>query len=343
MNPTAKRELGGSGVEVTVLGFGGGMLGEQYVRLTEADASATVEAAYQAGMNLFDTAPHYGHGLSEARTGHVLRQKPRESFVLSTKVGRYLAPPTKEAPLDLSPYLGGLAFNEVFDYTRDGTLRALDQSMARLGISSIDCVVIHDVDVWTHGTREVYREKFRETMDGCYPCLAELKAQKVIKAIGVGVNEVEVSIEFANAGDFDFFDLAGRYTLLEQGGLDDFLPLCLKKNIGIMLGGPYNSGILATGARPGANYNYKPAPPDVMERVSRIEAVCSRHAVPLAAAALQFPLGHAAVSTMIPGTSSARNVERNVKLMSHSIPAALWDELKAEKLLDERAPVPVQN
>ncbi len=343
MDPLAKRSLGKSGVEVTVLGFGAGMLGEQYRKLEEHEAQDTVSVAYKSGINLFDTAPHYGHGLSEQRVGAVLRQLPRETYVLSTKVGRYLAPPTPEQPLDLSPYLGGLEFNEVFDYTREGTLRAIDQSMARLGISSIDCLVIHDVDVWTHGTEEAYRREFKVAMDGCYRVLAELREQKVIKAIGVGVNEVSVCMEFAAAGDFDFFDLAGRYTLLEQGGLDDFLPLCVEKDIGIMLGGPYNSGILATGAIEGANYNYQPAPPDIMERVRRIEAVCARHSVPLAAAALQFPLGHPSVTSMIPGTSSSRNVERNFKLMSHAIPADLWAELRHEGLLHEQAPLPPAN
>jgi D-threo-aldose 1-dehydrogenase len=340
MNPLSKRTLGKSGVEVTVLGFGGGMLGEHFRRLTEADAQRTVEAAYQIGLTLFDTSPHYGHGVSEQRIGLVLRQHPRESYVLSTKVGRYLAPPTAERPLDRSPYVGGLDFNEVFDYTRDGTLRAIDQSMARLGISTIDCLIIHDVDVWTHGTEQAYQAKFKEAMDGSYRVLHELREQHVIRAIGVGVNEVRVCMAFATAGDFDFFDLAGRYTLLEQGGLDDFLPLCEKRNIGIMLGGPYNSGILATGAVAGATYNYVPAPPDIMDRVRRIETVCRRHSVPLAAAALQFPLGHPSVTSMIPGTTSAANVERNFRCMSHPIPAGLWAELKHENLLDERAPVP---
>lgn len=340
MNPLNKRVLGKSGVAVTILGFGGAMLGEQYRRLSEEEASETVEVAYKKGINLFDTSPHYGHGLSEQRMGLVLRQKPRETYILSTKVGRYLAPPTAEHPLDLSPFLGGLEFNEVFDYTRDGTLRAIDQSMARLGISSFECLIIHDVDVWTHGSEQAYREKFKEAMEGCYRVLDELRSQGVVKAIGVGVNEVPVCMDFAAAGDFDFFDLAGRYTLLEQGGLDDFLPLCEKKNISIMLGAPYNSGILATGAVEGAHYNYKSAPPEIMERVRRIESVCRRHAVPIAAAALQFPLGHRSVASMIPGTSSASNVERNFQLMSHAIPAALWDELKHEGLLSIQAPVP---
>ncbi len=193
---------------------------------------------------------------------------------------------------------------------------------------------------WTHGSRAAYEQKFKEAMDGSYRVLSELRSQGVIKAIGVGLNEVHICMEFAAAGDFDFFLLAGRYTLLEQGALDDFLPLCEKRNIGIMLGGPYNSGILATGAVEGAKYNYVPAPPEIMDKVRRIEAVCKRYGVPLAAAALQFPLGHPSVTSMIPGAVSPAETKRNIDLMAHAIPSALWAELKSEKLLAERASVP---
>ena len=340
MDPKSKRSLGKSGVAVTVLGCGGGPLGDMYRLLDEDSAVGTVEAAYEGGVTLFDTSPFYGHGLSERRFGTALRTKPRDSFVLSTKVGRVLIPPTNGQPLDRTPFKGGLDFNHVFDYTRDGTLRSIDQSMARLGISSIDCLIIHDADVWTHGSRAVYEEKFKEAMEGSYRVLHDLRAQGVIKAIGVGINEVDICMEFAAAGDFDFFLLAGRYTLLEQGALDEFLPLCEKRNIGIMLGGPYNSGILATGAIEGATYNYVPAPPEIMDKVRRIEAVCKSHGVPIAAAALQFPLGHPSVTSMIPGAVSPSETKRNLELMAHPIPAALWGDLKAEKLLAERAPVP---
>ena len=340
MKPTTLRKLGKSGVEVTVLGTGGGPLGDMYARFDPAAALATLEESYAAGVNLYDTSPFYGHGLSEHRFGQVLRSKPRDSFVLSTKVGRYLVPPTEKTPLDRGPFAGGLDFNHVFDYTRDGALRSIDQSMARLGISSIDCLIIHDCDVWTHGSREEYEARFKEAMDGCYPLLEELRSSGIIKAIGVGVNEVDICMDFSRAGDFDFFLLAGRYTLLEQGGLDELMSVCEAKDIGILLGGPYNSGILATGAVEGARYNYQPAPPDIMEKVRRIEAVCARHGIPLAAAALQFPLGQKVVSSMIPGAVSPLEARRNVELMGTSIPAALWEELKQEGLLDSRAPVP---
>ena len=341
LNPTSTRILSDrSRLSVSVLGYGGGPIGDQYQLYDEAQATGSVAAAHDVGVTLFDTAPHYGSGLSEHRLGSVLRTKPRDSYTLSTKIGRYLEPPTQERPLERNQFAGGLDFNRVFDYTRDGTLRSIEQSMARFGINSLDCLIIHDCDVWTHGSQESYEFYFNQAMNGGYKALTELRDQGVIKAIGVGVNEVSVCMDFAKAGDFDFFLLAGRYTLLEQGALEDFLPLCVERGMGVMLGGPFNSGILATGAVPGAKYNYNDAPSDIMERVRKIEAVCTRHNVPLAAAALQFPLGHEAVKSIIPGAISAAEVMQNVALMSASIPADFWAELRVEGLLHEKAPVP---
>lgn len=341
MDPKSTRKLSAnSGLDVSILGCGGGPIGDHYKQHDNAVAIETVVSAHDSGLTLFDTSPHYGAGLSEHRMGAALRTKPRDSYVLSTKVGRILVPPTEDEPLDRDGFAGGLEFNRKFDYTRDGTLRAIDQSMARLGISSIDCLIIHDCDIWTHGTREAYAFYFKQAMEGSYNVLHELRDQGVIKAIGVGVNEVDVCVEFAGAGEFDFFLLAGRYTLLEQGALDDFLPLCVERGIGVMLGGPYNSGILATGAVEGARYNYEIAPPAIMDRVRRIEAVCTHYDVPIAAAALQFPLGHEAVKSMIPGAISSDEVRQNVALMAHKIPADLWAELRAEGLLNEQALAP---
>ncbi len=339
MNPTDKRPLGKSGVMVTQLGFGGAPLGEIYTRLSEEQALATVDAAHSEGVTLFDTSPFYGYGLSEHRFGAVLRRKPRDSFVLSTKVGRVFEAPGSEE-IDRGQWAGTLEFKPVFDYSYDGAMRSFEQSMMRMGISRIDVLLIHDVDIWTHGSREAYELRMEEALNGAYKALYALREQGVVKAIGVGVNEVESCERFARRGDFDCFLLAGRYTLLEQVALDSFLPLCEAQNIGIMLGGPYNSGILATGAVPGAKYNYKPAPPEIMDRVSRIEAVCKRHGVPLAAAAIQFPLAHPVVASMIPGAISPEEVKRNKDLIAQPIPADLWAELKHEKLIDERAPVP---
>jgi D-threo-aldose 1-dehydrogenase len=332
------RKVGRTGLDVTVLGLGGAPLGDFSELIPDDRARATVAAAYGAGVRLYDTSPLYGHGLSEHRFGAVLRNKP-DDIVLSTKVGRLLKPEKPER-IERGWFKGGLNFEAVYDYSYDGCMRSLEHSYQRLGMNRIDIVLIHDVDVWTHGNREAYDRRFGEAMEGCYRALTELRSAGVIRAIGAGLNEVEPSVRFAKAGDFDCFLLAGRYTLLEQNGLDDLLPLALKKGFSILLGGPYNSGILATGAIPGAKYNYKPAPPDVMERVACIEKACSLHSVPRAAAAIQFPLGHPSVASIVPGAVRPEEVTRNVALIATPIPAALWRDLKDEGLLDKAAPVP---
>jgi D-threo-aldose 1-dehydrogenase len=338
MTTIPTRKVGQTGLDVTVLGLGGAPLGDFSELIPDDRARATVAAAYDAGVKLYDTSPLYGHGLSEHRFGAVLRNKP-DDIVLSTKVGRLLKPEKPER-IERGWFKGGLNFEAVYDYSYDGCMRSVEQSYQRLGMNRIDIVLIHDVDVWTHGSREAYDQRFGEAMDGCYRALTDLRSAGVIRAIGAGLNEVEPSVRFAEAGDFDCFLLAGRYTLLEQNGLDDLLPLAVKKGFSILLGGPYNSGILATGAKPGAKYNYKPAPPNVMEQVARIEKVCSAHAVPIAAAAIQFPLGHPSVASIVPGAVRPEEVTRNVALIATPIPAALWRDLKEDGLLDKAAPVP---
>ena len=339
MKATDTRPLGRTGLSVTQLGYGGAPLGDLYQRIPEAEAVGTVESAYAAGVTLFDTAPLYGHGLSEHRIGHVLRQKPRTSFVLSTKVGRYFVP-RQPGQVDRGQWAGGLDFEPVFDYSYDGTLRSIEQSRLRLGLSAIDIALIHDVDIWTHGSREAWEVRLAEALKGAYRALDDLRRAGVVKAIGVGVNEIEACLRFADGGDFDCFLLAGRYTLLEQGALDDLLPMAHRRSMSILLGGPYNSGILATGAVPGARYNYQPASPELLDRVARIEAVCRAHGVPLAAAAIQFPLGHKAVASIIPGAISPAEVERNRNLIEQAIPAELWADLRSAGLLREDAPTP---
>jgi D-threo-aldose 1-dehydrogenase len=333
------RELGRTGLQVPVLGLGGAPLGDLYEKIPPERAYATIEAAYAGGARLFDTAPLYGHGLSEHRFGHVLREKPRASYVLSTKVGRWLEPhdPTT---LDRGQWAGGLNMKWTYDYSYDGTMRAVDQSFQRLGIERIDVLLIHDVDIWSHGSREAYERQLDIAMDGAYRALDRLRGEGVIKAVGLGVNETEPCVRFARNADMDCFLLAGRYTLLEQGGLDDLLPLAEEKRISFLLGGPFNSGILATGAVPGAKYNYRDAPPEIMERVRRIEAICGRHDVPLKAAAIQFPLGHDRVASIIPGAVRPDEVLENARLIAHPIPADLWAELRHEGLLRPEAPVP---
>ena len=335
----ATREVGTTGLHVPILGLGGAPLGDLYELIPEERALGTVARAYDQGVRLFDTAPLYGYGLSEHRVGHVLRRHPRDSYVLATKVGRHLVPKAP-ADIDRGQWTGGLNMQPVYDYSYDGTMRALEQSHQRLGIERIDIAFIHDVDVWTHGSRETYEPRYKEAVDGAFRALAELRSASVIRAIGMGVNETEPCVRLATDADPDVFLLAGRYTLLEQGGLGDLLPLARRRRFSFLLGGPYNSGILATGAVPGAKYNYKDAPPEIMDRVRRIEAVCARHGIPLKAAAIQFPLGLPEVASVVPGAVRPEEVEDNLRLITRAIPAGLWEELKAEGLLAEDCPVP---
>jgi D-threo-aldose 1-dehydrogenase len=340
--PLPTRPLGRTGLPVSILGFGTAPLGDLYTKLDDRVAVEAVEAALAGGVNLVDSSPHYGNGLAEHRCGTAMRRFPRDSFFVSTKVGRVMDPWSKPEPPAgdvISPgFAGGLPHKAAFDYSYDGAMRSFEHSLLRLGLDRIDIILIHDVDVWTHGER--YDAKFKEAMEGAYRALERLRSEKVVKAIGVGINEVEVCERFARAGDFDTMLLAGRYSLLEQRAIESFLPLAAQKGIGLMIGGVFNSGILATGPIEGARFDYRPAPPDIMERTRRIEAVCKAHGVPLADAAVHFPLGHEAVSSVVLGGVTPGEVERNIKSLSRTIPAALWADLKSEKLLDERVPVP---
>ncbi len=331
------RPLGRSGLKVTTLGFGGAPLGDLYAHIVEASAVATVETALASGINLVDTSPLYGHGLSEHRIGAALRRSGRKDVVISTKIGRVAEPFAGRG--NGSGYLGGLPHGMRFDYSYDGAMRSLEQSALRLGVDRIDVVLIHDVDVWTHG-KDAIEERFAQAMDGAYRALDKLRAAGAVKAIGVGVNEAEMCERFARAGDFDTMLLAGRYSLLEQPGLASFMPLAQAKGIDLMLGGVFNSGILATGPIAGAKYNYQPASPQILARVAAIEAVCARHGVPLRRAALQFPLGHPAVASLVMGAVKPDEVADQVTELSAPIPTALWTELKAEGLLGADVPVP---
>ncbi|MBL8671919.1 MAG: aldo/keto reductase [Alphaproteobacteria bacterium] len=323
---------------VGALGFGGAPLGNLYAPVAEDEALAAVRRAHDRGIRAFDTAPHYGNGLSEHRIGQVLRERPRDSFALSTKVGRIL---TADPAVGTTQhgYVGTLPFRQHFDYSHDGALRSIEDSLQRLGMARVDVAYIHDIDAFTHGAAEQPR-RFREAMEGAYRALERLRREGTIKAIGLGVNEVQVCRDALAHGDFDGFLLAGRYTLLDQAALPELLPLCLKRGAHIVLGGPYNSGILATGAVPGARYDYKPASPEMLARVQAIEALCREHGVPLKAAALQFPLGHPAVACVIPGARSPAEVEENLDLLARPIPSTLWSALKAEHLLPADVPVP---
>jgi D-threo-aldose 1-dehydrogenase len=332
-----RRALGRTRLQVSVLGFGTAPLGDLYVQLDDGTAIDTVKRAFELGINLLDTSPHYGNGLSEHRCGSTIRRVPRQDIVVCTKVGRWMDP--FHARRDGSGFVGGLPHRAVFDYSYDGTMRSVEQSLLRLGTDRLDLLLIHDVDVWTHGI-DAIDERFREAMAGAYVALDRLRGEGVVAGIGIGVNEAEMCVRFAQAGSFDTMLLAGRYSLLEQPALAKFLPLAQQQGIGVLLGGVFNSGILATGAVSGAKYNYRDAPPEILAKVAQIGSVCDAHGVALPTAALHFALGHPAVASVVLGGQSPQEVERNVAALSSKVPTALWADLKAERLLDAEAPVP---
>ncbi len=334
-------DRGGLGaVRFTELGFGTAPIGGLYRAVSDDEAHATMTRAWDLGVRYFDTAPLYGLGLSEVRLNRVLRDKRREDFVVSSKVGRIMRPPeTGKTREGIGKWFEVPNRQGVYDYSYDGVMRSLEFTLERTGLDRIDILYVHDLDVWTHGSRAVmegYRDQF---MAGGYRALIALRDQGVIRAIGGGINEWEQCQWLTERGDFDLFLLAGRYTLLEQEALVSFLPLAVARGIGIVIGGPYNSGILATGARPGAFYNYEVAPQAVMDKVQRIEAVCAAHGARLVDAAFQFPLLHPAVVSMIPGGQGVAEVEANARAAAAAIPAALWADLKAQGLMRADAPV----
>jgi D-threo-aldose 1-dehydrogenase len=336
-----KRRIGKTKLEVTTLGLGGAPMGGFRATIPEAEAAALVETAWQDGVRYYDTSPFYGYGRSELRMGAALREKPRGDYILSTKVGRILHPlkPGEKKPADFRE--NGLpGFTPEFDYSYDGVMRSLEHSYHRLGMARIDIALIHDVDFWTINDREILNQRFRTVMESGFRALDELRKAGVIGAIGVGINESDTSLRFIQAGDFDCMLLAGRYTLLEQGGLAEFLPECVKRNVSVILGGPYNSGILTGGVKAGATHDYVPAAAPLIEKAQKIEAVCKRHGVELGAAAMQFPLFHPAMAAVIPGALAVREVKENVARIGAKIPSDLWSELKREKLLDPSAPTP---
>jgi D-threo-aldose 1-dehydrogenase len=337
MIPSQKKKFGRIDLEVTAFSFGTAPVGNFLEPISETESQAMFETAWDAGVRLYDTAPMYGHGLSELRTGHYLRWKPRDEYVLASKVGRVLKPAKRET-IGFAPWADAAAFTMHFDYSYDGTMRAFEDSLQRLGLERMDLCFIHDIDRFTRGDEQP--EVFKRAMDGCWRALEKLRDEHVVRAIGVGVNEWEVCYEALKQRDFDGFLLAGRYTLLEQEALNGFLPLCEERGAAVLVGGGFNSGILATGARPGAKYNYSPAPAAVLEKVARIEKVCAEYGVPLPAAALQFVTAHPAIPSFIAGTRSVEQLKQNLEWFSHLIPAAFWIELKRQGLLRDDAPTP---
>jgi D-threo-aldose 1-dehydrogenase len=329
-----KRQIGRTRLRVTTLGLGTATMGGSRIPITQSEGQAIVAAAWDAGVRYVDTAPFYGVGAAEHRVGDALRDKNRDEWVLSTKVGRLLRPKTDDQP-SADGRLSPMPFKVLYDYGYDGIMRSVEDSYQRLGLASIDILYVHDIGVYQHGP-ELNVRYLTQLRDGGYKALDELRRTGVVSAIGIGVNEKEVLIEALDFGDWDAFLLAGRYTLLEQGPLNDLIPLCVERGTSLVIGGPLNSGILAGRD----TWNYDTAPADIVAKVRKIAAVCAAHGVPLPAAALQFPLAHPVVAAIIPGPRSAAEFNENLPLFAMKIPAGLWSDLRSENLLHPDAPVP---
>ncbi|MCU1699052.1 MAG: pyridoxal 4-dehydrogenase [Mycobacterium sp.] len=326
-----------SGLTFTALGYGGAPIGNYNGVFSDADAQDMVSQAWDQGIRYFDTAPGYGNGLGEHRLGHALRRRDRKELVLSTKVGRVLtpmldAPSTNGQYLDIPPLVAG------YDYSYDGVMRAVEQSMQRMLTDHFDVLFIHDCDRYTHGSAAP--ELFHQAIVSAFPALESLREQQVVKAIGFGINETDLMIEAIKSTDVDVCLLAGRYTLLEQEPLDELFPICEQQGVGIVLGGVYNSGILATGPISGARFNYAPADANILARARQLQDVCRRHNVPLAAVALQFAYAHPVVVSACIGARDEKQQTRNAELFESSVPGDLWDDLRAADLIRSDAPIP---
>jgi len=326
VNPRERVKLGRTPLEVTRFGLGTAPLAGLYEAVAEDQAVSVISHAWSKGIRHFDTAPLYGHGLAELRLGKALHDQPRSEFVLASKVGRLLR---AEAPPEPGQsFRGTPPVNPMFDFSYDGVMRSVHESLERLRLDRIDILHIHDPD-----------DHYDQALQGAYKALDQLRSDGVIRAVGAGMNQAEMLARFAREGNFDCFLLAGRYTLLDQVALDELLPLCVERGIAIIAGGVYNSGILAD-PKPGARYNYVTAPAPLLQRAQKIRSVCGRHGVPLKAAAVQFPLGHPAVSCVVVGCRSAAHLDESLEMFEMAIPPALWQELKSEGLLTENAPTP---
>ena len=325
LRATEKVEIGRTGLYVTRLGLGGVALSgappatDPQQATAEAEAIALIQRSLAFGLNYLDTAPMYGVGQSEQRYGQALRGMARESYVLSTKVGRVLRP--------AAPDSAQLTWE--FDFSQQGVRQSFASSLARLGLERVDMLLIHDPD-----------DHYEQARTQALSVLLELREQGLVRAIGAGMNQWQMELQFARSGHCDCFLLAGRYTLLDQTALPEFLPYCVEHHISIIAGGPYNSGILAVGPRQGATFNYRAASAEMMDRAQRINTVCERYEVPLKAAALQFILAHPAIASVIPGARSVAEVEDNIRMVEFPIPADLWAELKQQRLIVAAAPTP---
>jgi len=324
--PLPERTVGRTGLALSEIGFGAGPLGGFYGPVEAEEGARAARRAYELGVRYFDVAPLYGHGRAELALGHALRDIPRDTYVLSTKVGRYMVP--AGAPTRPERVRGeGIAFNPVLDYTRDGTLRSLEQSLLRLGVSRVDIVYIHDVDAHSQGTDEAAEAAFREAMQGALPTLLELKSQGVIRAVGVGLNQPRWALRWLAEAELDVLMLAGRLTLLNREAEEQVLAECRARQVGYIAAGAFNGGYLARGGLDASQFNYRLTPAEVRERYTRLVARASLAGVNVTSAALQFPLRHAGVVSLVVGAASPREVEQNLAARGSAIPTAFWDAL----------------
>ena len=324
------RALPDGSLALTELSLGCAQLGNLYREISDADARTTVDAAWELGVRSFDTAPHYGLGLSERRLGAALAAHPRDAYVLSSKVGRLLEPVEPADGLDDQGFVVPATHRRVWDFSRDGIRRSLEESLGRLGLDRLDIVYLHDPD-----------EHLTEVLATGYAALEELRTEGTIGAIGAGMNQSRMLADLVRETDLDVVMLAGRYTLLEQGALDDLLPLCRERRVAVVAAGVFNSGLLASpDPSADARYDYGDAPRKLVERAQAIARICARHGTTLPAAALAFPLAHPAVASVCVGARSAAQIQRNVTLLGEEIAHDLWSELKAERFVRPDAPVP---
>ena len=337
MSSFKKNQIGNTELAIDALGFGCAPLGNLYHEVSDEEATDILTTALANDFRYFDTAPHYGQGLSERRVGDALRGS--SDYVLSTKVGRLLRPAGYAAKRH--GFISPMPFDIEYDYSYDGVMRSFEDSLQRLGLDRIDILFMHDIGPETHGDDD--ERLFPIAMDGGYLAMDELRRSGRVSAIGLGVNEYEVCERALEHGDWDCFLLAGRYTLLEQESLNTFLPKCIDRNCSIVVGGAYNSGILATGVsgKGPSNYNYVPAPDDVVRKVAAIEGLCTEFSIPLAAAALQFPLAHPAIASVIPGIGNVRRIDQTLNLFATKIPDEFWSALSEQGLIRVDAPTPI--
>lgn len=335
----SRRKIADTSLLLPVFGMGTAHLGELYNTVDEDVSRATLEAAWNGGVRFYDTAPWYGRGLSEHRLGGMLRTKPRSEFQITTKVGRTLHRPADPKTFDRGFWRGGLNFEVNFDYSYDGIMRSYEQALQRLALDTVDALVIHDLDIVYHDEQALAKHT-KAFSDSGMKALTELKASGDILAFGMGINAKEQLSDLAQRVDLDFVLVAMPYTLIDQDSLHKGMKACLDRNISVIIGSPFASGILATGSSGAANYNYQAADAAIVEKVRKIEAVCAAHDVSLQAAALQFPLAHPAAASIIPGAAKPEEITANIASVDAFIPAQFWSELKAEGLLDPDAPVP---